>query len=127
MTSEHPYAVVGEHRAPYLPLMLSPLAGTKRHGTIGLLDTGADRTVIPLSVANELELMLERETVFVGADGYQFALPLFRLLVAVGPFPAELITVAASENEEITLIGRDVMETYRILLDGPAGIIRLEQ
>lgn len=127
MTSEHPYAVVGEHRAPYLPITLSPMAGVRRQDTVGLLDTGADRTLIPLSVARDFELTKEKELLFEGADGIQFTLPLFRLLIAVGPFPAELVTAAASENEEVTLIGRDVMETFRITLDGPAGIVRVEQ
>ena len=127
MTVEYPFAVVGEHRAPYLPITLSPLVGHGSRETFGLLDTRADRSVIPLSVAREFELPQVRELRFEGADGVQFSLPVFRILLAAGPFPAEMVTAAGSANEEITLIGRDVMETFRILLDGPAGVVRLDQ
>lgn len=127
MTAEYWFAQVGEHSAPYVPVTISPLAGPGSYGTVGLLDTGADRSVIPSSLVEKFRLSPEAELEFEGADGNQFTLLVFPILIAIGPFPAEMVTAAASEREEVPLIGRDVMETFRILLDGPAGVVRVEQ
>ena len=124
---EYPLVRTGIHPAPYFPITLSPVAGVGRVDTVGLFDTGADRSAIPFSLVAELDLVQMDTARFEGLDGFQVELPIYQLMLAVGPFPAELVDAAASEQEEMTLIGRDIMKTFRILLDGPAGIVRIEQ
>ena len=127
MSVEYRLVPTGIHPAPYFPITLSPVAGVGRADTIGLFDTGADRSVIPYSLAAELDLFQMDTVCFEGLDGFQVELPIFQLMLAIGSFPGEFIEAAASEQEEMTLIGRDIMKTFRITLDGPAGVVRLEQ
>jgi len=91
------------------------------------LDTGADRSVIPASLAEDLGLSVFGEAEFQTADGFLTTLRLYQVTLTIEPFEAELVTVAASENEPHMLLGRDVSHRFRVVLEGPTETLRIER
>ena len=91
------------------------------------LDTGADRSVVPATLIEELGLSIFGEGEFQTADGFLTTLRLYQVTLTIKPFEPELVTVAASENESHMLLGRDVTHRFRIVLDGPTETLRIER
>lgn len=56
----------------------------------------------------------------IGAlGGGVLPLPVFAVLLGVHDLPLRRIEVVASRGEEWILLGRDVLNSHRVLLDGP--------
>ena len=94
-------------------------------GLMAKVDTGADRTVIPQSVLDSLEIAVAGAQEFEGAHGTISTLPLYYVELTIEGFPAFKEIVAASDREDLILLGRDVLNLYRIVLDGPNGLLEL--
>lgn len=111
--------------APFVLAILSPPGGaTVARDLPAKVDTGADRTVIPARLAEQLGLVEVERLTFAGLAGELIELPIFEVRLVVRDLPAVVVKVAASEGEPHVLLGRDVLNRYTLLLDGPNG--RLE-
>lgn len=106
--------------APFvLVSMKNPLDGTEARDLPAQLDTAADRTVIPLAFVEALGL-IPLGTVHVGGfGGHVSEVPLHAVLLGVHSFEPSLIRVVAHTEESWILLGRDVLNRYRVVLDGP--------
>lgn len=106
--------------APYVFVVVSHPAGTATApARPAKLDTGADRTIIPTGLAAALGLREVERLVFTGLSGGQVVLPVYQLRLAIRDLDPILVDVAASDGEPHILLGRDVLNRYRIILDGP--------
>jgi hypothetical protein len=83
------------------------------------IDTAADRTVIPGSVVDRLGLVRLDEFVVAGLGGQVFVVPSYRLELALRASSHHLLEVISHAEEPFVLLGRDVLNRHRILLDGP--------
>ena len=54
-----------------------------------------------------------------GVSGVQQTMPTYLLNMAIHNLPALTLEAVASPGESWVLLGRDVLNTYRLLLDGP--------
>jgi hypothetical protein len=90
-----------------------------------LLDYGADRSVLPRRIVSALELAEDGRQQFLGFASEVVTLP--RFLVAFRIHELEPIHVRAvlGEREEYILLGRDVLNRLRILLDGPQLVLEI--
>jgi len=88
-----------------------------------LVDTGADVTVIPARLARELDLPPVGEMMIEGATGRTARVPIFRAELEIGGI-AVSVQVAALGQE--TLIGRDVLNQWTLVLRGRAGELEIE-
>lgn len=84
------------------------------------VDTAADWTVLPQPLADRLGLTPTREVELTGFGGIPSRCPVFEVWVMFPTFQPVLIEVTAKANEPWILLGRDVLNRYQILLDGPA-------
>jgi len=89
-----------------------------------LLDTAADITVIPARIAEELQLIPLDEVPIGGFDGRVSWVSTFLVQLALRQSTSKFIRVVASRDEPYVLLGRDVLNDYRAILDGP--LLRLE-
>ena len=113
--------------APFVHVTLQPPGwGTAVSQVPALLDTAADITVIPARVAEELELVPLDEIPVGGFDGRVTVVERFLIQLALRQFDPLVIRVVASRDEPYVLLGRDVLNRYRILLDGPQLRLELE-
>jgi hypothetical protein len=84
-----------------------------------LVDPAADRTVLPGSVVRTLGLVEDGRLRFQGFASEIIELPIFLVECRVHDFPPVTIRAALGEHEPYILLGRDVLNLYRIALDGP--------
>ena len=110
-----------EPPAPFVPVLLrNAVTGAERNDLTAQLDTGACRTVLPLSVAESLDLVPLGPVTVTGFGGSAIEVPVYAVLLGIDSLPSHLIEVLAHPDEPWVLIGRDILNNYRLVLDGPA-------
>jgi predicted aspartyl protease len=83
------------------------------------LDTGSDRTVIPADVVSALGIGQLDQVTVAGLGGNLLVIPTFLVQLEVRQLSPLMVEVATSPNEPLILLGRDVLNQFKILLDGP--------
>jgi hypothetical protein len=83
------------------------------------LDTAADRTAIPLRLAEELGLVPLDRIAVVGFGGSEEMVTTYALEVTIRSLSPVRVEVMAHEKELWIPLGRDVLNHFRVLLDGP--------
>jgi hypothetical protein len=83
------------------------------------LDIAADRTVLPGRIVRDLGLVEDGRSRFQGFAGEVVELPVFLADVQIHDLPPVPVRAALGEHEPYILLGRDVLNLYRIVLDGP--------
>lgn len=122
------YAAEFNPPAPFVQVTLgNPTTGEQRQGIPAQVDTAADRTVVPKAIALSLHLNRIGETLIGGFGGTVTVVPLYGVLLGVHSFPPRLIEVLAHPEEPWVLLGRDVLNQMRTLLDGPATALEIEE
>ncbi len=84
-----------------------------------LVDSGADRTVIPLHYVGELGLVQMGQLAIAGFGGQITHSPTYLAEVTIRKVKPVVVKVLASEGEFYVLLGRDVLNHFRVVLDGP--------
>ena len=111
--------------APFVHVTVRPPErGIEVSDLPALVDTAADITVIPARVAEELQLIPLDEIPIGGFDGRVSWVSTFLVQLALRQSTPKVIRVVASRDEPYVLLGRDVLNDYRAILDGP--LLRLE-
>lgn len=106
--------------APFVHVTLSCSESGKELADLpAQLDTAADRTVIPGQLVDLLGLLPLDELRVGGFGGQVFLLPTYRLELRLRNQPPVLAEVFAHAEEPVILLGRDILNQHRILLDGP--------
>ncbi len=113
--------------APFIHVtLLCREAGTQRADLPAQLDTAADRTVIPGALVEQLGLVPLDELPVAGFGGQVFLLPTYRVELAIRNLPSAAREVFAHPGEPFVLLGRDVLNHHRIVLDGPGLTVDVE-
>ena len=92
-----------------------------------LLDTAADRSVVPEEVVEELGLVKLDEILVAGVGGSLHTVPTYLVQLQVRQQPTLAVEVAAVQGEGLILLGRDVLNRFRVLLDGPELKLKIGQ
>lgn len=113
--------------APFVLVVLShPDSGQATDTVPAQVDTGAARTVIPLRIATALALREVARLRFGGLGGVETELPIYEVQLVIRDLAPITVEVAASEGEPHVLLGRDALNRYKIILDGPNGKLQIE-
>lgn len=83
------------------------------------IDTGADRTSIPASIVDALDLRTIRETVVLGYGNIPHEVRTVDVEVGFHGGAAMTLEVYCSPDEECVLLGRDWLNRFKVVLDGP--------
>jgi predicted aspartyl protease len=89
------------------------------------IDTAADLTVIPAGLVDELGLLPLDSVSALGFGGHLVTLPTFLVEIQIRDMSAAIVKVIASPDEPYTLLGRDVLNRFSILLDGPNLVLEV--
>ena len=113
--------------APFVRVSVSPPIGHD----VGLevpaqVDTGADFTVIPLTVIESLGLEPLGEVPIFGVGGHLAVIASYLVQIRIHDLPATEIKALASPDEPYVLLGRDVLNNHRIVFDGPNRVLDIE-
>ena len=105
--------------APFVLVTLRDAAtGVEARDVPAQLDTGADRSVIPLSAVQALTLPVVGGVKVAGLGGAAIPTPLYGVELCVHGQAWQDLQVIAHPGEPWVLLGRDVLNVYRLLLDG---------
>ncbi|MBX2999131.1 MAG: hypothetical protein KF893_11525 [Caldilineaceae bacterium] len=104
--------------------LVNPVTGMRSTYRHALLDTGADVTIIPISLLDQIKAESNFETTVYGLWGGQEAVPIYNIDIVIGAYLLAGILVIGSKESEI-LLGRNVTNQLRLLLNGPAETVDL--
>jgi hypothetical protein len=114
--------------APFVNVTLRcPTTASRAEGLPAQVDSAADRTVLPGPVVTALGLVEDGRGLFQGFAGEVIELPVFLVEIQVHDLPPLLIRAALGENEPYVLLGRDVLNAHRIMLDGPGLAMEIDR
>jgi hypothetical protein len=90
------------------------------------IDTAADRTVIPERLVEQLRLVPLDELPVAGFGGQVFLLPSYRVELSIRTMSPVPVEVLAHAEESSVLLGRDVLNQHRLVLDGPQLALEID-
>ncbi|NUQ65992.1 MAG: hypothetical protein HUU20_26320 [Pirellulales bacterium] len=106
--------------APFVHVTLrNPVTGAEEQLVPAQLDTAADRTLLPDTLVRSLALAQIGTVPIGGVGGITQTMPSYPVQVAVHNLPPQVIEAVASAGEAWVLLGRDLLNSHRLLLDGP--------
>lgn len=115
MTARAAYSTRYDPPAPVLPIRVTRGGGGRSLALAGLVDTGADVTVLPESVVMRLSLPRVGTVRIAGVVGHARA-PVHAAMLEVAGRAALFEVIALSDE---AILGRNVLNALRLVLDGP--------
>jgi hypothetical protein len=89
------------------------------------LDTAADRTVVPRVLLDQLGSHVIRQLPAAGLGGNLTLLSTFWVEIEVHQLHPLTIEVLSHDDEQFILVGRDILNHFRVLLDGPNRMLEI--
>ncbi|MBX9579121.1 MAG: hypothetical protein K2X87_02335 [Gemmataceae bacterium] len=122
----YPYNVQKQPPAPFVRITLRhPRSGAEVRDIPAQIDSAADQTLVPLAVAQAIALDKIGSVDIAGVGGTKATLPVYDVLLAIQPLPLRIAEVVAHPNEPWALLGRDILNGYRVVMDGPSLILEI--
>jgi len=109
-----------EPPAPFVLVTLrNPLTGMEKENIPAQLDYAADRTLLPSNVVQSLVLPAIGSSLIGGVGGTATEMTVYAVAIGVHQLSPRPVEVVSHPNEPWVLLGRDVLNSHRIVLDGP--------
>ena len=122
MTRRFPYDRSRSPAAPTLPVTLGRPGAAGKAAALAIVDTGAELSVIPHRLAGDLRLPVVGEVTVQGVTGSRRV----RIYGADLEINGVRTSIEAAGIGTHTLIGRDVINRWTLLLRGPAQLLELD-
>jgi hypothetical protein len=87
------------------------------------LDTAADRSVVPLALAQQLGLQPTGHVRASGFGGTSAIVPVCRVAIDITGVGQVDVDVIVHPAEPFVLIGRDILQLFRVTFDGPNQVV----
>ena len=87
---------------------------------VALVDTGTDITAAPIAYLEKILAPIAREAFVVPHWGARYAVSLFSVDVRIDEWTLPGVEVIGDTKGNEVILGRDVLNKLRLLLDGPA-------
>ncbi len=110
---------------PVCELRLRTSAGRESESLMGIIDTGADATIIPIRLLQQISARRNFESTLRSQWGERRRVFLYLLDIQIAHIVLPGIYVVGDDRGDEVVIGRDVLNRLRILLDGPNGFTRI--
>jgi predicted aspartyl protease len=114
-----PYDSGNNPPAPVILVTLESLDRSARTDLYMIVDTGADRTILPLSIAEDMKLTEVECREIVGLNGIAETYSIVEVRLRIHGGPTIRIKAAVGHPDSEPLVGRDVLNQFRIVHDGP--------
>jgi predicted aspartyl protease len=119
---KYPYDAAYEPPFPAAPVVLRNSEEGLRSETLqALLDTGADGSLVPIAYLEEILAPPIADTHIRSHWGERRAAQLFAVDLELGSLRFPGVFVIGDEQGGEIVLGRNVLNKLRVLLDGPAG------
>lgn len=111
--------------APVCEFRLRTATGQESEVLTGILDTGADATIIPIVLLQRINARRSFESSLRSQWGERRRVFLYLVDIQIDQIVLPGIYVVGDDQSDEIVIGRDVLNRLRIALDGPKGITRI--
>lgn len=112
--------------APVIDVIFVSAAESLRVGPLpALVDSGADGTVVPINHLDEIHAPPTMEMSIRGQWGESRSVMLYLVDIQIGDLTLPGVEVVGDEISEEIILGRDVLNRLRLLLDGPGETIEV--
>ncbi len=116
----HSYSALKQPPAPFVTVTLvHPYTGVEIRDVNAQIDTGADCTLLPLALVQALSLPRTSEVEVCGVGGTIELMDVYGVQIGLFSLPLLPVEVPAHAGEPWILLGRDILNDYRLVLDGP--------
>lgn len=90
------------------------------------IDTAADMTVLPAGLVEQLQLVQLDAIPVVAFGAVRRIVPTFLVSLALRGQALVVTEVLSDAEEPHVLLGRDLVNRYRVVLDGPRGVLEID-
>ena len=84
----------------------------------GIVDSGADATIIPVRYLLEMGARLSRKAIMRGVAGGEALVDLYAISIRLGPYRQGFVEVVGDISGDETIIGRDILNHLSVVLNG---------
>jgi predicted aspartyl protease len=114
--------------APFTEIWLGlPDESLKVGPLVALLDTGADATLVPIRHLQTLPKMSSNRHFLRSQCGERRIVIAYRLDIGIAEIRFPAIEIVADDQGDEIIIGRDVLNKLRIMLNGPKQIVEISE
>jgi predicted aspartyl protease len=123
--NEFPYDVAYDPALPVCQVVLSTGSTSRRVRLTAIIDTGADGTIVPVRHLEQIGARRVFETGLRSQWGERRTVFLYLVNLQIGTLELTGIYVVGDELGEEFILGCNVLNELRLLLDGPTGLTQL--
>ncbi len=91
----------------------------------GIVDSGADATIIPVRYLLGLGARRSRKAIMRGVTSDAALVDLYAVAIQLGPYRQGFVEVVADLSGDETIIGRDILNHLSVTLNGPAAVVEV--
>ena len=123
--SEYPYDVTYDPPIPVCNVALSTPSTGQRVELTAIVDTGADGTIVPVRYLREIGARRAFEAGLRSQWGERRTASLYLVDLRIGELTISGVYAIGDELGQEIVLGRNVLNRLRLLLDGPAALMQL--
>jgi predicted aspartyl protease len=128
MLASFSYDISYEPAAPVIEIQIGASDGTPaRLKLTGLIDTGADATMIPLDMLQAAGARFVQRRGLRGVTGERQTVSLYLVAIHIDEHTVHGIRAVATSSGGEIIIGRDVLNNLIVTLNGLASITEIEK
>jgi len=124
--SHYPYST---EYLPAAPVMEIGLGAPGTEPSLGflkaLVDTGADATIVPIAHLRQIKAKKIDQATLRSQWGERRAVALYAVALEINQYRFDAIRVVGDEIGDEVILGRNLLNRLRLLLDGPAGMVEV--
>lgn len=114
--------------APQVEIWLGPPDGSFRLGPLqALIDTGSDATVVPQAMLRPLRLQVDDRKYLRSPWGDRHVVDIFMMDIGIVGLRLPVVEVVADTIGDEVIVGRNVLNMLRVLLDGPKHTLEITE
>lgn len=117
-----------DYPGPAFPIVVFTLIGretAKEQQMTGYIDSGADGTLIPTHILQQIGARIVDESWARTVSGQRYMVRLYAVNIRIGTYTLHGIDVVANNETKEVIIGRDVLNQLVVTLNGLAQITEI--
>lgn len=122
---DFPYDITYDPALPVCALTLTAKPTGQQVELTAIIDTGADGTIIPIQYLRQIGARRAFETGLRSQWGERRTVFLYLVDLQIGELTLPGIYVVGDELGNDIVLGRNILNQLRMLLDGPASLMQL--
>lgn len=123
----HDYDFTYAPSAPVAEIVVSSDLNITAITLVALLDSGADATMLPFSVLEQIQAEVLETRYLRTVTGKRTIVELYRVSLQLGPYHFHAVRAIATNSLDEVILGRDVLNQLIVTLNGLAAVTEISQ